>query len=151
MKNRSLLEICLAVGVTVSLILMISGNWHPPASVRIAFWIGMGLIAMALLVFTKIGRGMICLAILGVFIWGLFTDQLNKWFNIIPEWVTNGFGIILLGYIIWLVFDASRKRITRTQKLNPELSSFALILQSWHDREQFLRSDEWIKSNQEKN
>ncbi|MGB0907435.1 MAG: hypothetical protein ACPGVT_08075 [Maricaulaceae bacterium] len=150
MNDRSLFEICLAVGVTVTLILMISGNWHPPENLQIVFWVGLALIAVALLIFTKIGRGIISLAFLGIFIWGIFTGQLHKWFDQIPEWITDCFLIILLGYFIWLAFDASRKRITKTRKLNPELSGFALMRQSWRDRKQILRSDEWIKSNQEK-
>ena len=151
MKDRSLIEICVAVGTTVALVLMISGNWHPPAGLRTALWLCLGLIVSALLVFTEIGRAIVAVVLGGALIWATFTGQMSEWIEQLPDWITSGFLLVIFAYVFWMATDASRKRIKQTQKSNPALSGIALLKQSWTDRERIGRSDEWIKANEDKN
>lgn len=148
MKDKSLLEVCIALGVTVTFVLMVSGNWHPPASIKLALWISLAILALGLLIFTEIGRAIIALFVGGVTLWAVFTGQAEEWLSRLPEWVGNLFLLAIIGWVVWFAFEATRNRIKLTKKDNPELSGVDLIRHSWRNREQLLRSDEWIKLHQ---
>ena len=106
---------------------MLSGNWHPSASIQYGFWAIVGFAVLCLLIFTEIGRSLIMLAFGGSLIWAFLTRRLSSLVDFAPDSLMNFLTLMFVAFIVWIYLSSSISRVNATKKKYPVLKGFALI------------------------